>query len=627
MSRTIEKFPGTLNIDGKIFNLFFLDWESFYHEEVGYTLKNISSVEYIRDRRFKVHGFGYDSMGCKAWISGDKALNFLSTFDWSSIALVGHNLKFDGFILKERFNIVPALYIDTLGMARAVLGHRLKNFDLRSLAVFYGLNPKGVMKTNGVKNLSKTQEAELADYCLNDVDLCKHIYHKLAPEFPVGQYDVMDFTVRMFVEPRLELDVPMLEKACQAENERREAFFQRPGWDKEVFSSNKKFAELLSSKGYEVPVKKSPRTGKFIPALALGDGEFLDMLESKDAALKELCDARVAAKSTIFETRAYKLAQVGKTGQWPFDIQFSGARQTHRFSGGNGAAGNPQNLPKEGPIREAVKAPAGYRLVVGDWANIEMRIEAYLARESGLIESIGKDEDVYCKFASSYFKRAITKADKKERGFGKTSILGLGYGMWVDKFVRQVRKELGTRIEPEEAKRLILFYRSYYPSIPMFWDYLDGVLSLLTNDIMTPYPTVPAIMFEHEAIVLPSGLKLKYPGLKKVGRGFTYNAHRKKGEAEAVGIWGAKLAENICQALAGEICKEALLEINKSWNVVGQVHDELLVIAPEELYLDCAYEVKELMEKTPVWFPQLKLKAEIGVGRTWAEAKKNPLTF
>ena len=130
-----------------------------------------------------------------------------------------------------------------------------------------------------------------------------------------------------------------------------------------------------------------------IPALALGDTGFLEMLEGENEELKALCEARVAAKSTLLETRATKLAVVGRTGLWPFDIRFSGADQTHRFSGGSGAGGNPQNFTRGSALRAAVTVPYGYELVVGDFAQIEFRLVAYLSRDPGLLALIKNGTD------------------------------------------------------------------------------------------------------------------------------------------------------------------------------------------------------------------------------------------
>jgi DNA polymerase len=221
----------------------------------------------------------------------------------------------------------------------------------------------------------------------------------------------------MFVNPKLVLNVPLLEKTAKEEGERRANIFKEIGIDKAEFASNVKFPKLLLSKGYEVPTKKSLRTGKDIPALALGDPEFLEMVETENEELKSLCEARIAAKSTLLETRSTKLSAIGKTGLWPFDVEFSGADQTHRFSGGGGAGGNPQNFTRGSALRAAVEVPEGYSLVVGDfcvvpWSQI-LKADLTWVRADQLQvgdELIGFEEALPCRtFKPSFITGKSTK--------------------------------------------------------------------------------------------------------------------------------------------------------------------------------------------------------------------------
>jgi DNA polymerase III epsilon subunit-like protein len=122
------------------------------------------------------------------------------------MALVAHNVKFDGAILRWIYGINPKSYVDTLSMSRAVLGCQLTNHSLATVSAHFGLAPKGFLRTDGLSELTREQEAELASYCVHDTELCIQLAEILAVGFPDSQYEHMDWTVRCFIDPKLKLD-------------------------------------------------------------------------------------------------------------------------------------------------------------------------------------------------------------------------------------------------------------------------------------------------------------------------------------------------------------------------------------------------------------------------------------
>jgi hypothetical protein len=634
--------------------LVYIDWESFYAPKEKYDLKHISVVEYVRSPRFKDFGAAV-ALGDETptWIPAKDLDYYFSMlgdrFGWENIAVVGHNLKFDGFILRERYGVVPGQYIDTKGMSKAVLGKTIRSHSLKDIVERFGLPRKEIEVVEnmaGVENPTPEQLGRLITYCIHDVELCRGIFKLLAKEFPAAEYAALHRTIQMFVEPKLELDVERLRELNKLESERRIKIFETIGIPKSEFASNEKFAKLLTSKGLEVPMKPSPKkknedgSAKMIPALALGDVDFLEMIESEDEILQDLCEARVAAKSTLLETRSAKLAAIGETGPWSFDVDYSGADQTHRFSGGKGAGGNPQNFTNPAKIRDAqkkkmatalrgsVKTPAGFELVVGDFAQIEFRWVAYTSRDPGLLAAIEKGVDIYCDIASVFYGRKITKADEKERGFGKQAILGLGYGMGWKKFKRTVRLQTGQTITDDEAKRAVDIYRTRYAGVQALWNALDDTIQVMADpNGYRKLSNIP-VEFRHERIVLPSGLKIRYPNLRQMDgeRGhpeWVYDVYH-KGRLETRKLYGGKILENICQALAGELCKDVMERMDNGITkdeVTGQVHDELHYRARRNAGWIVAQKLRREMATPPKWFPLIKLDAEVHVGANWGEAK------
>lgn len=601
--------------------ILYIDFETYFDTKQKYDLKNISIAEYINDKRFKVFGAGIRFNDDESfWITGNNLLQFFRAYDWSQYIIVAHNLKFDGSILAWKYGVKPAQWRDTKSMAMAIYGASVPSFSLKALSERLGFDSKGVLNTNGLQTLSEAQEAELATYCLKDVLICSKLYKELAPQIPESQWSIMDWTIRAFTEPKLLVNKEMAQKVQKDLELKKQQIIQDSGIEPKILSSNPQFAQYLVDQGYQVPMKKNTK-GKLIPALALGDPEFLMLLNSPDSKLKSICIARKEAKKTMEVKRAEKIQTLGK--YYPFDVIFSGATQTHRFSGGSGGGGNPQNFPKYGNLRACIQAPEDQTLIVGDFKNIELRILAFLARESKLIKAIKEGIDVYSEFASKIYKRTITENDKIERQFGKAAILGLGYGMGAVKFAKTVKLQ-GIEVNEELAKQTVYLYRDYYTYVPNFWKICEVVIQMMAGGQNGFFPGCPFLKVKKNAIVLPSGLEIKFPNLRKEENEWIYDKFKSQiTKTDKIKLYGGKLTENICQALAGEICKESIGRIlSNGWFPNGQVHDELLLVADNRNRNREYNGLQRAMTDSLSWWPELILEADIGWGQNWLEAKK-----
>lgn len=881
-------------------NLLYMDFETYHDSSIGYDLKSMSMVEYINDPRFKVFGCGVQINDRQPeWIPGKDLRDFFND-DFSEDIIVAHNVKFDGAIAAWKYGIQPLEWRDTKSMAMAVYGASVPSFSLKALSERLGFEPKGIMKTNGLQTLNEAEESELASYCLTDVKICAKLYQELAPKIPPSQWAIMDWTIRAFVEPKLQVNLEAVKKVQADIEKRKAAVLADSSLDPKVLASNQQFAEYLKQKGYELPMKKNPK-GKLIPALALGDPEFVAMTQSKDPQLRSICLARKEVKKTMEVKRAKKLQAVGKA--YPFDVIFSGATQTHRFSGGSGAGGNPQNFPRESELRRAIEAPEGSKLIVGDFKNIEMRILAFLSREPKLIQAIREKRDVYKEFAAKVYKIAADQVTEKQRQFGKClgegtlvvtnngikqietittndkvwdgeqwvthqglihngikeavglaglwltpdhrilcgtrwkeaqsaaqdestlfralekgseklpllgtlkgnvtgwsrscasvpaearsnrltsttlspgeqravtsvqkkqprqngignmqqlcrmmtigleyltaylqrllgvtirtteptrttgveaylcgadlgttdlsslvmcrrlkdgtiqvlnsiewmstkdtnqaisallqekkisitggnseilkkklpvydllsagprnrftvltaagpiivhncAILGLGYGMGPKKFSTTIKLQ-GFDISEKMAKDTVYLYRETYSHIPNFWKICEVVIGMMAKGQQGFFPGVPFLKVKSNGLILPSGLEIKFPNLRKEEDEWVYDKYKSQvTKTDKAKLYGGKLTENICQALAGEICKVSIQRlITAGYSPQGQVHDSLMLVCPEQNESQGLVALKSAMTDPIPWFMDLKLEAEIGIGANWWDAE------
>ena len=186
-----------------------LDFETFY--DTGYGLNKLTTEEYIRDPQFQVIGFSLQvNDGKEKWYSGshEELQKVLDQYEWDKVMLLCHNTQFDGAILGWIFNIYPRVYLDTLSMARAKHGVNVGG-SLAFLAKKYALGEKGteVLDAKG-KRLEDFQPHELhqyGNYCNNDVKLTYNLFKELSKDFPLEELKLIDITLRMFIQPTLQL--------------------------------------------------------------------------------------------------------------------------------------------------------------------------------------------------------------------------------------------------------------------------------------------------------------------------------------------------------------------------------------------------------------------------------------
>jgi DNA polymerase len=87
-------------------------------------------------------------------------------------------------------------------------------------------------------------------------------------------------------------------------------------------------------------------------------------------------------------------------------------------------------------------------------------------------------------------------------------------------------------------------------------------------------------------------------------------------------LYGAKILENITQALARIVIMDAALRLEDlGYRFVLQAHDELVFVIPDRDVEDAREVILEQMCRVPTWLPSLPLAAEIGVGQNYGETK------
>ena len=620
-------------------NLITIDFETYYDKEYG--LKKFTTEEYIRDEKFEVIGVAVKDKGITKWVSGtyDEIKSFLDSYNMHEHFVLGHNMKFDAAILSWHFDIHPLGLFDTMSMAQIIHG-LTESVSLANLSKLYNLGEKGteVLDALGKRRVDFTpnEMCSYAKYCINDVELTYELFTELKDKFTSPEMKLIDLTIRMFTEPKLELNKGLLIRHLHEVKEAKEKLLatvcveaialpagtDRTVVNKEVLMSNPKFAELLMEQGVLPPMKISPTTGEATYAFAKTDEEFKALLEHDNPYVQALAAARIGNKSTIEETRTENFIQIANRGKLPVPLKYAGAVVSHRWSGIDGI--NLQNLPRASELRRAICAPKGYKIVASDLSNIELRLAYWFAKSSAKIQQIKDGIDLYKQSAADITGIAYDKIDKDLRYIFKVVNLSGIYGVGAVK-MHSILKQGGVEKDLQEVKNIVYAYRKANPDLIEAWQDAGTMLESVragqvytmgNGDIITSVP--------YEGMMKPNGMMLGLPNLRKLRteRGDSWAYDKLLGRTIIPEyIHPAKTFQRCIQSLARDIIAEQLIQVAKRYPVVMTVHDELVMLCKDEEVDDCKAYVQQCMTTAPAWCSDLPLDCEIGVGDNYKDAK------
>jgi DNA polymerase len=626
--------------------LLFLDFETYYDQE--YSLRKMTPAEYILDERFETIclGVAVDNSPL-GLIDGPDVQKWLDGINKAEAVTVTYNALFDNSILAWRYGFVPHRMVDALGMARSLLGYKLRKFGLADVSECLGVGQKGgeLADVKGMRREQIIADRDLwsrfGAYCLNDTGLLREVFLSLHKEFPGEEYAVMDSVLRCCVQPRLHADVQLLEQHLRSIRDEKARLCEAVGADKDRISGNATFLSLLEQAGVKVETKPGKRGD--IPAIAKTDKFMSDLLEHEDEKVQCLAAARLGIKSTLEESRCERLIRISSL-PWPttepsipIPLRYSGAH-TWRLSGDWRI--NMQNLPSsrvgdgKATIRNALMAPEGQKILVADLAQIEARLNAWLWKSS-LLTQFETKLDPYSLLASHIFGQPVDKTTMSgvARHIGKAGILGCGYGMGPAKFYESVLRSGRSMLKPEQmevlndlwtsdlAEKSVYAYRKDYHEITKGWRLLDQHLNGAWFGRGGTVRVGPVSIGHRDGygfVAGPANREMRYGTPKWVdGELYYFNGgvpHK---------IYGAALLENIVQFLARIVQMEIAQRIRRElgYRFVHQVHDELVFLVPDDSVEVASVSIGEYLRTPPGWCGGLPLEAEVSFGQRYGECK------
>lgn len=664
-----------------------LDFETYYDKE--YSLSKMTYEEYINDPRYETIGVSITEFVAgenpppAVWYPQPEVEERLNETDWSRTALLAHNTVFDGSILHWRYGHKPKFYLDTISMARPF--HSVSpGLSLAKLVKHYGLGEKGTEVVNALglrfAKFPAYQLAAYGGYCCNDTDLTTKLFYKLLELLPPSELEVIDQTLRMYIEPILCLDRELVERELELEKARIDALMEKTDADASVFRSDQKFAELLESLGVEPPRKLNSK-GKSIFAFAKTDADFIALKDHDDPVIVAAVEARLGARSTLKQTRAARFLGIHDRcdGKLPVALGYYNAH-TGRY--GAFDKQNLQNLnrvkkkdPNSGLLRRAITAPPGHQVVVADLSQIEARLLVWQANQLDKVEAFAQKRDVYSEQASVIYGRHVDRRANPEDftpGFvGKCVTLGCGYGLGYPKFSKMIyvgmlgekgvtfdgeyvdalgvdihgfatrlradRREQLEELRPvamDEAdwlqhcavgSKIISVYRADNDRVVAYWDIASQALVAMLEGREMSFggPNGDLLVTQKDAILLPNGMQLRYEGLEYDQKENEFSFMRRKtGRVMRVKVYGGAVVENVTQALARIVITDVMRLAKKhGLRTALQVHDELVLAAPDRAAEVATEALLAWMSDPPAWAKTLPLAAEGSFSFRYGDAK------
>jgi DNA polymerase-1 len=322
---------------------------------------------------------------------------------------------------------------------------------------------------------------------------------------------------------------------------------------------------------------------------------------STDAdVLEQLAATGAAVPSLLLEYRELQKLRSTYVDVLPLKVHPETGRIHTNFSQVGAATGrlsssepNLQNIPirtvRGQEIRKGFVPARGWKFVIADYSQIELRLMAHLSGDPAFIDAFTRGEDIHRQTAALIFGVPLESVTAEMRGRAKTINFGTIYGQGAFALSRMLS------IPQEEAKAFIAEYFQRFAGVRA---YLDRQVALAR---------------EQGYVETLFGRRRYIPEIKD--RNFNTRA------------FGERIAQNApLQGSAADLIKIAMTRLHRALReerlaarLLLQVHDELVLEAPPAEIDRVTTLVKRHMEGAATL--AVPLVVEVGVGDNWLEAK------
>jgi DNA polymerase len=264
-------------------------------------------------------------------------------------------------------------------------------------------------------------------------------------------------------------------------------------------------------------------------------------------------------------------------------------------------------------MRAMIKAPAGHRLVVADFSQIESRVLCWLAGQQNMLDLYRRRKDPYIATA-----KALGSDDRQ---LGKLMVLAAGFGGGAGMLLAKA-PTYGVQLSQARAEAAITAWRTANPEIVRLWNTLLDTVRAVAGEcvgfkLKTYGLTVARCTDDTLRIYLPNGRALIYhqPQIEDSEDGWSFGAvvfQQPLGRDWAQKTaWRGLITENVVQAIAYDVMADAMLRMDQAGiELVGTVHDEAIALVPADRADAVLNAMVQIMRSPPAWACGLPLAAE-----------------
>lgn len=266
---------------------------------------------------------------------------------------------------------------------------------------------------------------------------------------------------------------------------------------------------------------------------------------------------------------------------------------------------NLQQVPRDKLVRGIFGAPPGSVFVECDYSQIELRVAAFVARESSMLDLYRTGQDIHQTMAMRLSGKSADQIDKEERKKAKSVNFGFLYGMGWRKYVSTAWENYGVQVSEAEAQAFRVAFFQQFPGL-QGWHARQRRLA-----------------HKYKRVETPLGRVRHLPDIDSPEDGV-------RGEAERQAI------NSPVQGFASDLTVLSLVTLTKlfrkrglSAHCVGTVHDAILYEVPEPELAVTVPLMRKVMENLPLdkWFGvrlDVPIVADAGIGQYWGGATELP---